>query len=137
MDAHLWPRRFSSAQLFGVHLVQAQPLLSIRDRDYFVNCLQRCEEQRMAKLQRWHKLKRMVADLEGVRQVLSGFLHTSVPSQNAAFRPWSSSQAVLRCQRVATFDEDSAGPRVFHHVASPLPKAKIYTRYINMYIILL
>lgn len=32
MDAHLWPRRFSSAQLFGVHLVQAQPLLSIRDR---------------------------------------------------------------------------------------------------------
>ena len=32
VDAHLWPRRFSSAQLFGVHLVQAQPLLSIRDR---------------------------------------------------------------------------------------------------------
>ena len=32
MDAHLWPRRFSSAQLFGVHLVRAQPLLSIRDR---------------------------------------------------------------------------------------------------------
>ena len=35
-----------------------------------MNCLQRCEEQRLAKLQRWHKLKRMVADLEGVRQAL-------------------------------------------------------------------
>eukprot|EP00435_Cladocopium_sp_Y103_P065216 s218_g27.t1 len=83
VDAHLWPRRFSSAQLFGVHLVQAQPLLSIRDRDYFVKCFEECEAARAAKLERWHKLKRIVADLDGVRKVLSGFLYTSAQAAMA------------------------------------------------------
>lgn len=106
VDAHLWPRRFSSAQLFGVHLVQAQPLLSIRDRDYFVKCFEQCEAARAAKLERWHKLKRIVADLDGVRKVLSGFLYTSVPSQNASFRPWSRSRQVSRAQRVQTFEDE-------------------------------
>ncbi|CAL1167788.1 unnamed protein product [Cladocopium goreaui] len=109
VDAHLWPRRFSSAQLFGVHLVQAQPLLSIRDRDYFVKCFEQCEAARAAKLERWHKLKRIVADLDGVRKVLSGFLYTSVPSQNASFRPWSRSRQVSRAQRVQTFEEMGMG----------------------------
>lgn len=107
IDAHLWPRRFSSAQLFGVHLVRAQPLLSIRDRDYFVKCLEQCEAARMAKLERWRKLKCMVADLEGVRKVLSSFLYTAVPRQDATFRPWSGSRDVIRCQRVPTFAEEA------------------------------
>ena len=144
-------------------------------RDYFVKCFQQCEQARAAKLERWHKLKRIVADLDGVRkahhglevemnsrckcwqfriqflqknwdsnasnvnspdtlawaqsilhpsqplktlfqcnshwspfqrrQVLSGFLYTSVPSQNASFRPWSSSRQVIRAQRVQTFED--------------------------------
>ena len=83
-----------------MHLVQAQPLLSIRDRssssacsvvkvasccfarhqllpplrapafhrNYFVKCVEDCEAARAAKLQRWHKLKRLVGDLDGVRK---------------------------------------------------------------------
>ena len=37
-------------------------------RDYFVKCFEQCEAARAAKLERWHKLKRIVADLDGVRK---------------------------------------------------------------------
>ncbi|CAE7030829.1 unnamed protein product [Symbiodinium sp. CCMP2592] len=106
IDAHLWPRRYSSGQVYGVHLVQAQPLLSIRDRNYFVKCVEDCEAARAAKLERWHKLKRLVGDLDGVRKVLAGFIYTSVPSQRVVFRPWSSSRDVHRAQRVPTFEDE-------------------------------
>lgn len=41
-------------------------------RDYFVKCFQQCEQARAAKLERWHKLKRIVADLDGVRKAHEG-----------------------------------------------------------------
>ena len=41
--------------------------------------------------------------------MLSGFLYTSVPSQNASFRPWSRSRQVSRAQRVQTFEEMGMG----------------------------
>ncbi len=41
-------------------------------RDYFVKCFQQCEQARAAKLERWHKLKRIVADLDGVRKAHHG-----------------------------------------------------------------
>ena len=99
-------------------------------RNYFVKCIEDCEAARAAKLERWHKLKKMVGDLDGVRkapdlasycfasdavlgvrltaQVLAGFIYTSVPSQKVVFRPWSSSRDVDRAQRVPTFEETRA-----------------------------
>ena len=37
-------------------------------RNYFVKCVEDCEVARAAKLERWHKLKRLVGDLDGVRK---------------------------------------------------------------------
>jgi hypothetical protein len=56
IDAHFWPRRFSSSQLYGVHLMQAQPLRSIRESNYFVDCVSSCEAARSEKLARWQML---------------------------------------------------------------------------------
>lgn len=65
-------------------------------------------------------------------QVLSGFLYTSVPSQNASFRPWSRSRQVSRAQRVQTFEEmgmGMGGGSWFTHIHI----IYIYN-YINLYI---
>merc|ERR1712079_790716 len=46
INGHLWPRRYHSSQLYGTNLVQVQPMQSIMEKDYFLNCIHRCEVAR-------------------------------------------------------------------------------------------
>eukprot|EP00931_Biecheleriopsis_adriatica_P118811 TRINITY_DN94129_c0_g1_i1.p1 TRINITY_DN94129_c0_g1~~TRINITY_DN94129_c0_g1_i1.p1 ORF type:complete len:733 (-),score=150.97 TRINITY_DN94129_c0_g1_i1:16-2214(-) len=125
IDVHLFPRRFSCAQIYGVHLVQAQPVHSITNRNYFLECIEACEKARAAKLQRWQKLQRLLGDYASVQQVLSsiagsaspksGSCSSSISSRSSptskaghlAFRPWMASRAVRNSQVVSTFALDS------------------------------
>lgn len=114
INTHHWPRRFGVAQIYGVHLVQAQPLHSIGRRDYFLDCIRGCEAARDAKLDRWRLLQRLVGDLAGVQQVLSLFVDSSsggeppaaIAATHVDYRPWTSSRAVLSRPHVDTFDDD-------------------------------
>lgn len=126
INSNLWPRRFSCAQLYGVHLVQAQPLHSIASRSYFLDCIRDCEAKRAAKVKRWTKLKRLLGDFASMRQVLEGLVNSSVatsasgapllervstePAPRGArrtiYRPWNDSRIVANAQAVDTFDND-------------------------------
>eukprot|EP00930_Biecheleria_cincta_P096133 TRINITY_DN88000_c0_g1_i1.p1 TRINITY_DN88000_c0_g1~~TRINITY_DN88000_c0_g1_i1.p1 ORF type:complete len:742 (+),score=130.60 TRINITY_DN88000_c0_g1_i1:40-2265(+) len=126
INSHCWPRRFSCAQLYGVHLVQAQPLYSIATRNYFLDCIRDCETAHARKVRRWTKLKRLLGDFASIRRVLEGFVKStsaggdcnadgapllgrilSDPTPGGArYRPWNSSKVVANAQAVGTFLDD-------------------------------
>jgi len=118
INARDWPRRFGISQLFGVHLVQAQPLQSILDLDYFLKIIQDCEVARKAKLERWRKLQHLVGNLAAMQQVLSALVGEAgcrlsekskldVPKdESATYRPWNKSRSVRNSQVIPTFDDD-------------------------------
>lgn len=116
INAHLWPRRFTCPQVYGTHLVQAQPLLSVTNSDYFLECIRHCEMARQSKIQRWQALKALVTDLIGIQRVLSKFVDIPtaansckhVPnSSEEVFRPWAFSRIVTNMSEADTFESES------------------------------
>jgi len=103
-----WPRRYSSSQLFGIHLVQAQPLNSILNRNYFLESIAACEAARAAKLHRWELAQQVLGSLAGVHDVLLSLVHESVSSRNSNIRflPWAQSNDVKLATTSPTFEEE-------------------------------
>jgi len=108
INAHHWPHRFCSPQLFGVHLVQAQPLHSILKQDYFLECVRECEAARQAKLSRWELAQSILGDLAGVQQVLTALVSETarVSEVSKSFQPWCMTGQVSCASKVGTFEED-------------------------------
>eukprot|EP00746_Dinoflagellata_sp_MGD_P120968 gnl/MRDRNA2_/MRDRNA2_56300_c0_seq1.p1 gnl/MRDRNA2_/MRDRNA2_56300_c0~~gnl/MRDRNA2_/MRDRNA2_56300_c0_seq1.p1 ORF type:complete len:1452 (+),score=235.13 gnl/MRDRNA2_/MRDRNA2_56300_c0_seq1:78-4433(+) len=114
INARQYPRRFHSSQMFGSHLVQAQPLHSILNPDYFVETLQRCEAARFQKLARWNFAKKLLGRLVDVHELLNLFIGAGESAlsslgsscEELKYRPWSESDAVRRGSAVQTFEED-------------------------------
>jgi hypothetical protein len=109
IDPHHWPRRFCSSQLNGVHLVQAQPLESISNRGYFLDCIRDCEAARKAKLVRWELALNLLGNLADVGRVLKmlvGEGDLKVDGKpTMTYRPWAEMPAVMLRSKAATFED--------------------------------
>lgn len=111
INAHHWPRRFCNPQLLGVHLVQAQPLHSMTNRDYFLECIRECEAARRLKLKRWDLAQRLLGDLAGVQHVLTALVSGTAKKEaqgfaHKSYQPWCTCKKVSLAQGADTFDED-------------------------------
>lgn len=113
INATHWPQRFCNPQLLGVHLVQAQPLHSIVDRDYFLNCISECEDARRAKLERWNLAQRLLGDLDSVQHLLTALVSGSAKAAkdlqldtHRSFEPWSVTGKVSLASCRPTFNEE-------------------------------
>uniref|UniRef100_A0A7S1SCD7 EF-hand domain-containing protein n=1 Tax=Alexandrium catenella TaxID=2925 RepID=A0A7S1SCD7_ALECA len=111
INARHWPQRFCNPQLLGVHLVQAQPLFSITNRDYFLECISECEAARCSKLKRWDLAQRLLGDLASVQHVLTSLVSGTARKEAAGltrkiFEPWCISKKVSLATQADTFDED-------------------------------
>merc|ERR1712217_994603 len=100
INAKQWPRRYSAPQLFGVHLVQAQPVLSISNPNYFLDCLKACESAREAKLARWELAQQLFGDLASMQRVLAAL----VGGVEAPYVPYTPR---ARPSMVQTFEEET------------------------------
>jgi len=110
INAHHWPRRFCNPQLLGVHLVQAQPLSAISNRDYFLECISKCETARKEKLERWNLTQRLIGDLAGIQQVLHALVSWAPRAEArfktlSEFQPWCMTRRVSMATQADTFDE--------------------------------
>lgn len=108
IDPAHWPRRLRSSQLNGVHLVQAQPVDSISNPDYFLDCIRRCETARKEKLERWELVQKLLGNLVAVRRTLARLVKDPEMDKRKTFsyRPWLEMPIVRLASQVTTFDDD-------------------------------
>jgi hypothetical protein len=108
IDPAHWPRRLRSSQLNGVHLVQAQPVDSISNPDYFLDCIRECETARKEKLERWELVQKLLGNLVAVRRILARLVKDPDMDKRKTFsyRPWIEMPIVKLASQVTTFDDD-------------------------------
>jgi len=131
INSHHWPRRFGIGQLFGSHLVQAQPLESIVQREYFIERLHDCEAKRLGKMQNWAQAQRLLGDLQAIQALLQTLVDPFSQKSNSSVRrtschyvPWRRSKSAMLYPSEPTFDEDQEDSDSFIPEKPNLPMSR-------------
>jgi hypothetical protein len=114
IDTQHWPKRYTCAQVYGVHLVRALPFESILNKNWFMERIRDCEVNRSMRIERWKLAQELLGDPSVVQQVLEALarpddrmqvLHRSSLVEQPEFHPWNASNLVVKASHVPTFEE--------------------------------